>query len=50
VDGDGLVEVMARQRGSRITALQQQKATTLAQIQSAPDQSTVQKLTAQEGA
>jgi len=32
---------------SRITALQQQKATTLAQIQSAPDQSTVQKLTAQ---
>jgi len=32
---------------SRITALQQQKATTLAQIQTAPDQSTVQKLTAQ---
>lgn len=32
---------------SRIAALQQQKATTLAQIQSAPDQSTVQKLTAQ---
>jgi len=32
---------------SRITALQQQKATTLTQIQSAPDQSTVQKLTAQ---
>ena len=35
---------------SRITALQQQKATTLAQIQSAPDQSTVQKLTAQASA
>jgi hypothetical protein len=35
---------------SRITALQQQKATTLAQIQSAPDQSTVQKLTAQAAA
>jgi len=35
---------------SRITALQQQKATTLAQIQSAPDQSTVQKLTAQVAA
>lgn len=32
---------------SRITALQQQKATTLARIQTAPDQSTVQKLTAQ---
>jgi hypothetical protein len=35
---------------SRIAALQQQKATTLAQIQSAPDQSTVQKLTAQVAA
>ena len=35
---------------SRIAALQQQKATTLAQIQSAPDQSTVQKLTAQAAA
>jgi hypothetical protein len=32
---------------SRIAGLQQQKAATLAQIQSAPDQSTVQKLTAQ---
>lgn len=32
---------------SRIAGLQQQKATTLAQIQSASDQSTVQKLTAQ---
>jgi hypothetical protein len=35
---------------SRIAALQQQKARTLAQIQSAPDQSTVQKLTAQSAA
>jgi transposase len=35
---------------SSITALQQQKAATLAQIQSAPDQSTVQKLTAQVNA
>ena len=35
---------------SRITALQQQKATTLVQIQTAPDQSTVQKLTAQVSA
>jgi hypothetical protein len=35
---------------SRIAALQEQKATTLAQIQSAPDQSTVQKLTAQAAA
>jgi hypothetical protein len=35
---------------SRITGLQQQKAATLAQIQSAPDQSTVQKLTAQANA
>jgi hypothetical protein len=35
---------------SRISALQQQKATTLAQIQTAPDQSTVQKLTAQASA
>ena len=35
---------------SRIAALQQQKATTLSQIQSAPDQSTVQKLTAQANA
>ena len=35
---------------SRIAALQQQKATTLAQIQAAPDQSTVQKLTAQAAA
>jgi hypothetical protein len=35
---------------SRIAALQQQKATTLAQIKSAPDQSTVQKLTAQAAA
>ena len=35
---------------SRISALQQQKATTLTQIQSAPDQSTVQKLTAQAAA
>ena len=35
---------------SRIAALQQQKATTLAQIQTAPDQSTVQKLTAQAAA
>jgi hypothetical protein len=32
---------------SRIAGLQQQKAATLLQIQSAPDQSTVQKLTAQ---
>jgi hypothetical protein len=32
---------------SRIAGLQQQKAATLAQIKSAPDQSTVQKLTAQ---
>jgi transposase len=35
---------------SSIAALQQQKAATLAQIQSAPDQSTVQKLTAQVNA
>jgi hypothetical protein len=35
---------------ARIAALQQQKATTLAQIQAAPDQSTVQKLTAQAAA
>ena len=35
---------------ARIAALQQQKSTTLAQIQSAPDQSTVQKLTAQAAA
>lgn len=35
---------------SQIAALQQQKAATLAQIQSAPDQSTVQKLTAQVNA
>ena len=35
---------------ARIAALQEQKATTLAQIQSAPDQSTVQKLTAQAAA
>ena len=35
---------------SNIAALQQQKAATLAQIQSAPDQSTVQKLTAQVNA
>lgn len=35
---------------SQIVALQQQKAATLAQIQSAPDQSTVQKLTAQVNA
>jgi hypothetical protein len=35
---------------SRIAALQQQKAATLAQIQSAPDQSTVQKLAAQAAA
>lgn len=35
---------------SRIAALQQQKAATLAQIQTAPDQSTVQKLTAQAAA
>jgi hypothetical protein len=35
---------------SRISALQQQKATTLTQIQAAPDQSTVQKLTAQANA
>ena len=35
---------------SRIAGLQQQKATTLAQIQSARDQSTVQKLTAQAAA
>lgn len=35
---------------SQIQALQQQKATTLAQIQSAPDQSTVQKLSAQANA
>jgi hypothetical protein len=35
---------------SRIAGLQQQKATTLAQIQSAPDQSTVQKLSAQAAA
>ena len=35
---------------SRIAALQQQKASTLAQIQSAVDQSTVQKLTAQAAA
>jgi len=35
---------------SQIQALQEQKATTLAQIQSAPDQSTVQKLTAQVNA
>ena len=35
---------------SRIAGLQQQKAATLAQIQSAPDQSTVQKLTAQAAA
>jgi hypothetical protein len=35
---------------SRIAGLQQQKTTTLAQIQSAPDQSTVQKLTAQAAA
>jgi hypothetical protein len=35
---------------SQIQALQQQKATTLAQIQSAPDQSTVQKLSAQASA
>ena len=35
---------------SQIKGLQQQKATTLAQIQSAPDQSTVQKLTAEASA
>lgn len=35
---------------SQIQALQQQKATTLTQIQAAPDQSTVQKLTAQANA
>ncbi len=35
---------------SQIQGLQQQKATTLAQIQTAPDQSTVQKLTAQVNA
>jgi hypothetical protein len=35
---------------SQIQALQEQKAETLAQIQSATDQSTVQKLTAQENA
>lgn len=35
---------------SQIQALQQQKAETLAQIQSAPDQSTVLKLTVQENA
>jgi hypothetical protein len=35
---------------ARIAALQQQKAATLAQIQSAPDQSTVQKLSAQAAA
>jgi hypothetical protein len=35
---------------TRIATLQQQKAATLAQIQSAPDQSTVQKLSAQAAA
>jgi hypothetical protein len=35
---------------SQIQSLQQQKAATLAQIQTAPDQSTVQKLTAQANA
>jgi hypothetical protein len=47
---DSNVGTVIQDTVSRITALQQQKATTLAQIQAAPDQSTVQKLTAQANA
>jgi hypothetical protein len=47
---DGNVASVIKDTVARITGLQQQKATTLAQIQSAPDQSTVQKLTAQAAA
>jgi conjugal transfer/entry exclusion protein len=41
------VSTVIKNTASLIHGLQQQKATTLAQIQAAPDQSTVQKLTAQ---
>ena len=44
------VTSVVQDTASRIATLQQQKATTLAQIQAAPDQSTVQKLTAQAAA
>ena len=44
---DANVAKVVQDTVSRIAGLQQQKAATLAQIQSAPDQSTVQKLTAQ---
>jgi hypothetical protein len=47
---DGNVASVIKDTISRITGLQQQKAATLAQIKSAPDQSTVQKLTAQAAA
>jgi hypothetical protein len=47
---DGNVASVIKDTISRITGLQQQKAATLAQIKSAPDQSTVQKLTAQASA
>ena len=47
---DANVASVVQTTTSNIAALQQQKATTLAQIQSAPDQSTVQKLTAQVNA
>jgi hypothetical protein len=44
---DANVSTVIQDTTSRILGLQQQKAATLALIQSAPDQSTVQKLTAQ---
>lgn len=47
---DDNVNTVTTDTTSRIAALEQQKAATLAQIQAAPDQSTVQKLTAQLGA
>lgn len=47
---DANVNAVVTDTASRIAALEQQKAITLAQIQSATDQSTVQKLTAQVNA
>ena len=44
------VATVVQSTTSQMAALQQQKATALAQIQSAPDQSTVQKLTAEVNA
>ncbi len=44
---DANVTKVVQDTTSRIAGLQQQKAATLAQIETAPDQSTVQKLTAQ---